>query len=170
MRAANRDASRSPNPPGRDPAAPRPLPVTRPTHCRSLRPPTRTGQVRADAGAQAATRSAGGRAARDRCTTAHPGAPSVSTAGIPSNAPADAPSHRCAAEPAGTSVVSTATARTGSQKNRAGQRGPRRRASRADAAVNSATTAGSPARASTASPARTGPAAVNAAATLPRPR
>ena len=137
---------------------------------------TRTGRsVRADGTGCADGRldgasPAGGRAARDRCTTAHPGAPSDSTAGIPSNAPADAPSHRCAAEPAGTSVVSTATARTGSQKNRAGQRGPRRRASRADAAVNRATTAGSPASASTASPARTGPAAVNAAATLPRPR
>ena len=59
---------------------------------------------------------------------------------------------RCAAEPAGTSVVSTATARTGSQKKRAGQRGPRRRASRADAAVNSATTAGNPASASHGEP------------------
>ncbi len=62
---------------------------------------------------------------------AHDGGPMSIGNAIPSRAPNAAPSHRCTTVSAGAVIVSTAMASVGSQKNVAGQRGPRRSAMRA---------------------------------------
>ena len=117
-RAANRAASRSPTPPDR-PAVPG-GPAASEAGRLPDAPAAEPSGIPADgAGAGRPTGPVVGRAARDRCTTAQLGAPSESTTGIPRNAPAAAPSHRCAAEPAGTFVVSAATASTGQPRRTA---------------------------------------------------
>ena len=84
---------------------------------------------------------------------------------MPRNAPIETPIHRCPVDPAGVRPVSTVSASSGTQKNLAGQLGPRRSASRACAATHTAATSGNPTSRTTARPKRTGSAGLNAEAT-----
>ena len=89
---------------------------------------------------------------------------------MPSTAPKPAPTHRWAALSAGIPVVSTATARVESQKNTAGQRGPRRSAMRAWTNVNVATITGTRPSATSPTPSRSGLVPMKLCPTVPRPR
>ena len=71
---------------------------------------------------------------------------------------------------AGIPVVSTATASVESQKNTAGQRGPRRSAMRAWTNVNVATITGTRPSATSPTPSRSGLVPMKLCPTVPRPR
>ena len=112
----------------------------------------------------------GAGAASERRTTSREGAPAISTTKIPAKAPPATPIHRWPDEPAGELAVSTVNESSGSQKNLAGQLGPRRSARRACAATSRAETSGNPASSTTASPNCTGLDGSNASSTLLPPR
>jgi hypothetical protein len=75
------------------------------------------------------------------------------------------PIHSWPDEPAATSAVRKATASSDSEKNRAGQRGPRRNASRACVATIIVANSGNSTSSTRPSPSRSGDSKSNAAAT-----
>lgn len=116
-----------------------------------------------------ARRAGTSRPARIRSILARDGTGNSGTTSTPTRLAARTPTHRCSAVPAGTPPVSTISENSGSQKNLAGQRGPRRSAVRAWTATSTVASSGTtPSRATEVTEVTTSPPMDPA--TVPRPR